>query len=129
MVEDDPAYAGLIKRFHEETPKLFCGEAELVTLQSLSMMRHVVAVNEVSLIILDLTLPDSKQVDTIEMIGRERSTLPPIYVISGDERIEVRRDCIAMGAVGFASKKHVIESPNFFFASVYNEYLKRLHHG
>lgn len=129
LVEDDPAYAGLIKRFHEEAPKLYQGEAELITLQSLSMLRHVLATNNVSLVIMDLSLPDSHQSQTIEMVGQERKTLPPVYAITGDERIEVRRECIAMGFVGFALKQHVVQSPNFFFASIYNEFLKRLGHG
>lgn len=129
FVEDDPNYADIVARFYKEVPKLFGGGAELIALQTISMLRHVLATNSVQLIILDLTLPDSMQEDTIEMIGRERKTLPPVFVLTGDHRIEVRQQCIAMGAVGVAIKEHVIESPNFFFATVYNEYLKALGHG
>jgi len=129
MVEDDPTYADLVRQFHKEVPKLLGGEAELITIQTISMLRHLLAVNGVQLIILDLTLPDSMQKDTIELIGTERKKWPPIYVISGDERIEIREKCLAMGAVGFALKQHVISSPGFFFACVYNEYIKSLEHG
>lgn len=128
FVEDQPEYAEIIKRLHKDAPSLFCGEAELITVQTLSMLRHVLAANEVSLVILDLTLPDSHQKETVEFIGRERNNLPPIFVLTGDERIEVRQQCISMGAVGFAAKKHVVESPNFFFATLYNEYWRHLQH-
>lgn len=129
LIEDDPNFADIVSQLYREVPKLMGGEAELISLQTLSMMRHVLATNSVQLIILDLTLPDSMQEDTIEMIGRERKTLPPVFVITGDERIETRHKCIGMGAAGFALKKHIVDSPNFFFASVYNEYLKHLQHG
>lgn len=128
LVEDDTEYAGVVKQFYEEVPKLFGGGAEFIVLQTLAMMRHVLATNTVELIILDLTLPDSIQAKTIEFVGRERSSLPPIYVLTGDERLEVRQQCIAVGAVGFAIKKHVIESPNFFFACIFNEVLKHREH-
>lgn len=128
VAEDDPACADMLKRLHKEAPRLLCGEAELVVLQSRSMLERILSVSDVSLVVLDLTLPDSGQVETMEWVGKNREHLPPVYAITGDERMEVRHQCIAMGFVGFALKQHVFQSPNFFFASVYNEYLKRLEH-
>lgn len=129
MVEDDPNFSEIIRTFHKEVPKMIGGGSELIVIQTISMLRHILAVGDIQFVILDLTLTDSMQVDTIELIGREHKTMPPIYVITGDERIEVRDKCIAMGAVGFALKQHIVHAPNFFFASVYNEYIKALEHG
>lgn len=129
VCEDDILYGPLIKRMHEEVDKKLFGDAELIVIQTLSMLKHLLASNGVSLVVLDLTLTDSNQVETVEWVGREHSTLPPVYAITGDERMEIRKDCLAMGFCGFALKRHVNESPNFFFSSLLNEYLRRLDHG
>lgn len=129
LVEDCPEYAGLIRRFHEEIDKQLFGDAELIVITTLGMLKHLLATNNVSIIVADLTLPDSTQQQTIEWVGKERSAMPPVYAITGDERMEVRQQCIAMGFCGFALKKHANESPNFFFSSLLNEYLRRLEHG
>lgn len=129
VVEDDPLYGPMLKRFHEEIDKGVFDDAELIVIQTLSMLQHLLDTNNISIIAMDLTLADSTLNDTIEWVGKEHAKLPPIYAISGDERMQVRRDCIAMGFCGFAIKKHVNESPNFFFATLLNEYLRRLGHG
>lgn len=119
----------MIKRFHEAVDAHLFGDAELIVIQTLSMLKHLLATNGVSIIVADLTLSDSKLTETIEWVGKERANIPPVYAITGDERMEVRQQCIAMGFCGFALKKHVNESPNFFFSSLLNEYLRRLEHG
>ncbi len=127
LVEDDKNFSGLIRELRKNVDTLFLGNAELVALQSFEMMRHVVGAGHVIMCVLDLTLPDSPQATTMDWIRKEAHTFPcPIYIITGDERIEVRRECIFAGATGFAIKRHVIESPNFFFASLYNAYLTGL---
>lgn len=129
VCEDDPFYGPMLKSFHEEVDKKLFGDAELIVIQTRSMLAHLLASNGVSIVVMDLTLTDSKQVETIEWVGKERANLPPVYAITGDERMEVREQCIAMGFCGFALKIHVNESPNFFFSSLLNEYLRRLEHG
>lgn len=129
VVEDDPLYGPMLKRFHEEVDKKLFGDAELIVIQTLSMLKHLLATSGVSIVVMDLTLGDSKQTETIEWVGQERAHLPPIYAITGDERMEVRKDCLSVGFCGFALKIHVNESPNFFFSSLLNEYLRRLDHG
>lgn len=119
----------MLKRFHEVVDAQLFGDAELIVIQTLSMLQHLLATNGISIIVMDLTLADSKQSETVEWVGRERAHLPPVYAITGDERMEVRQQCIAVGFCGFALKRHVNESPNFFFSSLLNEYLRRLDHG
>lgn len=122
FVEDESDFSGLVTRLREEVPKMFCGELELIVLRELGMAKHVLSTNNVALVVLDLTLPDSMQVDTIRWVA-ETHRQWPIYVLTGDERIEVRRECLYAGAVGFALKKHVLQSPNFFFAELYNAHV------
>lgn len=130
LVEDDKNFSGLVRDLRKNVDLLFLGDAELVVLQSLEMLKHVVSSTHVVLAVLDLALPDSPQAETINFIRREAHTFPaPIFILTGDERIEVRRECLFSGAVGFALKKHIIESPNFFFADLYNAYLVGLDHG
>lgn len=126
VVEDDVNFSGLVKTFFEEVPKVFKGEADLIVLQTRSMLERVLATNGISLIVLDLTLEDSPQAATIEWVVEHSLTLPPVIGMSGDERIEIRDKCILSGFSGFATKKHIVESPNFFFAECYNAHLKGL---
>jgi DNA-binding NarL/FixJ family response regulator len=129
ICEDDPLYGPMLKRFHEEVDAKLFGDAELIVIQTLSMLKHLLATNGISIIVADLTLQDSTLTQTIEWVGRDKAVLPPVYAITGDERLEVRKDCLAAGFCGFALKKHVNESPNFFFSSLLNEYMRRLDHG
>lgn len=123
IVEDDPIFSQVLKRFYEDVPKLFRDDVDLVVLQTRSMMEHLLSINSVVLIVLDLALPDSTQAQTVEWISSVSKTAPPIIAISGDERIEIRDKCLLAGAKAFALKKHMIESPNYFFANCYNEHV------
>lgn len=129
LAEDDPTFAGVVKQFYEEVPKAFKGEADLIVVQELAMMQRVLSTNGVSMIVLDLTLPDSLQAQTIEWIAGHAGKVPPIMVITGDERIEVRDKCLLAGAKGFALKQHIVKSANFFFADCYNLHVLSLRHG
>jgi len=126
FVEDEADFSGLVRDLRKTVDALFLGDAELVVLQSMEMMKHVLATNHVVLVVMDLSLPDSPQEHTIELIARDHAKMPPIVVLTGDERIEVRRQCLFAGAAGVATKRHVIESPNFFFAYLYNIFLLTL---
>lgn len=124
LVEDEKEFSGLIREMRKTVDALFLGDAELVVLQTLEMMKHVLTTGQVILVIMDLTLPDSPQEQTINFIAKEAHVMPiPVMVLTGDERLEIRRQCMFSGAAGFALKKHVIESPNSFFAYAYNTYL------
>ncbi len=126
FIEDQTTFIQLVKDLRDKVDKLFCGTAEIVTIQTLGMAKSVLATRDVSLVILDLSLPDSPQPDTIDFIAQNHRHWPPIFVITGDERIEVRRECLFAGASGFAIKKHVVESTNFFFANLLNMHLKHI---
>lgn len=125
--EDDPLFVEVIKRFYEEIPKIVGTDLELIVIQTLDMLKHVIATGNVVLIILDLSLPDSHQGQTVEMIFRDAEHLPPIVALTGDERIEVRDKCLMAGVSNFVLKKHAIASPHYFFADCYNARVKGLH--
>lgn len=124
FIEDEKNFSDLIKKVRQDVEAAFCGTAQLVVVKELAMARSILATQDVALVIFDLTLPDSRQEDSIDFIRHNHEHWPPIYVLTGDERIEVRRECLFAGAAGFAIKRHVLESPNFFFASLLNMYLK-----
>lgn len=128
ICEDEPNFAGILKQFYEDIPKLFKEDTDLIVVQTLAMMERVISTNHISLIVLDLALPDSPQAKTIEWVVRLGKTSPAIMVMTGDERIEVRDKCLLAGAAGFALKQHIVASPNFFFAECYNLHLRSLRH-
>lgn len=128
-VEDDPKFGEVMGRFHSEAPRIFRGEAELMVVETLVTAKHVISAGDISMVLLDLTLPDSNPEATIEWMAVDRDRLPPIFVISGDETLETRQRCLAMGAVGYAEKRHIVHAPNFFFAQVYDEFYKGLLRG
>lgn len=124
FLEDESSFSDMIKTVRKNVDGCFCGTAQLVVVTTLEMGKRILATHDVALVILDLTLVDSRQEDSIDFIRHNHEHWPPIYVLTGDERIEVRRECLFAGAAGFAIKRHVLESPNFFFASLLNMYLK-----
>lgn len=128
IAEDEPNFASIVKQFYEDVPKLFKEDTDLIVVQTLAMMERVISTNHISLIVLDLALPDSPQSRTIEWIASFANSTPAIMVMTGDERIEVRDKCLLAGAAGFALKQHIISSPNFFFAECYNLHLLSLRH-
>lgn len=122
FVEDEVLYSDIIIDLRKKVSAIFCGDSELIVLRELGMAKHVLATNHILLVILDLGLPDSLQPDTITWVSEVHQQWP-IYVVTGDERMETRDKCLLAGAAGFAIKKHVLESPNFFFAGLYNSYV------
>lgn len=122
FLEDQPEFSDIVVSLRKEVSTLFCGDNELIVLRELGMAKHVLDTNHILLVIADLTLPDSRQPDTINWIAEVHRKWP-IFAITGDERMEVRDKCLLAGAAGFAIKKHVIESPNFFFAELYNAHV------
>lgn len=131
-VEDDPGFAGVMAEFHAKADRIFVGEAELMVVGLLHTAKHVISSDlsgGISMVLLDLALPDSKPEATIDWVAENRSTLPPIFVITGDGSLATRQRCLAMGAVGFWEKHHIVAASNAFFAAVYNEWYKSLLYG
>jgi len=126
FVEDEKDFTEVVRRLQATVDKKLFGDTELLILQSLAMLKHVLETSEALMIILDLTLPDSSNEHTMEVLAREHHLWPPVFVLTGDERLETRDKCLSYGAVGFAIKRQVLESPNFFFSYLYNEHVKRL---
>lgn len=124
IVEDDPTYGGLIRDFHKEIDANLFGSAELIVIQTISMLKHLLATNGISVIVMDLTLTDSNQEETISMVQRDGSQMPPVFAITGDEKLSTRQRCLDVGFAGFALKKHVNDSPHFFFAELLNVHMR-----
>lgn len=79
----------------------------------------------IDLILLDLVLLDSNEGETIKFVEKEHENLPPIVIITGSDVLTIRQQCLSAGACGFALKRHLFNSPNFFFSELYNVCYKR----
>jgi DNA-binding NarL/FixJ family response regulator len=123
LVEDEKDAADVFTRFYHAAWESSQGQLDFLTTHSLAGMRETLASKQIDILLLDLTLGDSTSSNTIALIENEHGSLPPIIVVTGDENIETRRKCIKAGARGFALKKHIFNSPNFFFAEIYNIFL------
>jgi DNA-binding response OmpR family regulator len=107
------------------------GAIEIVSTSSLAGLRTRIAdTKQIDLILLDLVLLDSSEDETIKFVEEQHGNLPPIVIVTANDVLETRQRCLSVGACGFALKRHIFISPNFFFSELYNvcyfRYLKRL---
>jgi len=92
----------LMTHRHPEVPLVNCGTLAdgLVALA---------AAPDISLVLLDLNLPDSRGVATLQRL-REAAPMPRVIVVSADDRAETIMNAIDAGAVGFIPKTADIEA-------------------
>lgn len=125
LIEDQEGVRLVWKRFHDLAEPVFRGQLELQVANDLEQGRAKLKGDEYDAIILDLTLPPLASDEVITFIAEQHHALPPIYVLTGDDDIYVRRRCMMSGASGFWLKADAEERPDLFFKSLYNAYLKR----
>lgn len=97
IVDDDRSLVEAVSLFLEghgyRTVPAFSGE------EGLARARR----NGVALAIIDLHLPDISGIDVARTLHQEGTDIAFI-LISGDDRPEIRRECLAAGARSFLSK-------------------------
>jgi DNA-binding NarL/FixJ family response regulator len=120
LVEDEQGAVIIFKRISKTAWESSHGELEFIIVHTLADARKVIRESHVDVFLFDLTLDDSTPDNSISVIENEHNILPPIVVCTGNEALDIRRRCLDAGAQGFALKKHIFQSPNFFFAEVYN---------
>lgn len=126
LIEDEKGAAILFKRFAQTSWEDSRGKVELIHTHTLAEGKDILQTKEIDVILLDLTLTDSTQENSIKLIEDHHEIFPAIVVVTGDETMITRKRCIFAGARGFALKKHIFQSPNFFFAEIYNIFLEAL---
>ncbi len=106
LVEDNAADATLVREYLSEPA------AEFRILHVSNVADAVTALGSVpiDLVLLDLRLPDSNGVETVETI-RAAATRVPIVVLSGMEDERLGSNCVHRGAEDFLSKSRIKGEP------------------
>jgi len=125
LIDDEEGIRIVWKRFHDLAEPVFRGQLEMHVASDLEQGLERLKSGEYDIVILDLELGDSPQLQTISYIFEHAEELPPVIVLTGDEDIYVRRRCMIAGAADFWIKGDATENPDLLFKSIYNEYLKR----
>lgn len=99
LLEDDSRFAELVRHVLADAAPEF--EVEHVTRLSTAMARLVR--RQISLVITDLDLPDSRGAATVRHLQRAAPNVP-VIVLSGEADVEVALECIREGADEFLVK-------------------------
>jgi CheY-like chemotaxis protein len=109
LVEDNPVNITLIKKLLSHADSFILGEALSFLVTSVATVKEAIAALDTTaynVILLDLMLPDSSGLDTLESI-KEKAEQIPIVVQTGsdDENLVVK--AFQMGANGYLHKKNI----------------------
>ena len=101
-VEDDAAFAYLVREFLERTGKRFITERAEFLAEALEELSE----RDFDVVLLDLSLPDSSGPATVSAIVDSGCGVP-VIVLSGLEDEDVAKEAYSLGAAGFISKNHL----------------------
>ncbi|MCA9706026.1 MAG: EAL domain-containing protein [Myxococcales bacterium] len=103
LAEDNPADARLVKELLREC---WGGEFELLSSSRLDQALQIATTQDVQVMLLDLTLPDSSGIDTVRRACASAPGLP-IVVMTGMGDEEVARRAVSEGAQDFLVKGEI----------------------
>ena len=99
VVEDDPVMGRALKRV------LGGPGHEVVLATSVNEGEQVVDTRQVSLVVLDLTLPDGDGRDLLVRLRERPATATvPVVILSGEDEPDVKAECLALGADEYLDK-------------------------
>jgi two-component system cell cycle response regulator len=99
LVEDDPTMARLLSR------ALGGPGHEVVVATTVAEGERVLDARPVSLVVLDLSLPDGDGRDLLVRLREQASTATlPVVILSGEMRPDVKAECLALGADVYLDK-------------------------
>ena len=104
VVEDDPADLRLIA---QALGAAHDPDLRLLRANSLTDAMETLSVSAVSLVVLDLNLPESSGLDTLAAVRRHFPVVP-LVVLTGDDDHELGRQCISAGAQDFLTKSELV---------------------
>jgi PAS domain S-box-containing protein len=104
LVEDNPADAYLLTELLEETDQQ---QWQIVQAQSLHIALEYLSNNHFEIILLDLSLPDSKGLNTVTQI-RDAAQDLPIVVLTGTDDQELALQALAKGAQDYLVKGKIV---------------------
>ena len=100
IVEDEPAQAGLVQAYLEETG---WNHFKVSQAPSLAAMAETLRDSPPDVVLLDLNLPDSQGLPTLQE-ARERVEGAPIILLTGQENPELAMQALEAGAHDFLTK-------------------------
>ncbi len=125
--EDEKLYGEAIKRLHEMVAKKFHGEVTFEVVKGWRDLAIYVTERPPSVILLDLSLGDSREADTIESMRSVWQKWPPIMVLTGnDYDLDLRRKCLLAGADDFMQKTEANRNPELLGERLYHCFLRNL---
>ena len=96
LIEDDPAFAGIVKELAQELD-LDCVTTDNA-LEGLALARELLPKG----ILLDLGLPDRSGLAVLEQLKRDPATRPiPVHIVSASDHTQV---ALELGAIGYIMK-------------------------
>lgn len=99
IVEDDPDIKALLMT------ELAGTRREIITASTITGARALLEVNEVSLVLLDLLLPDGDGRELLlDLRNRGLTSRRPVVVLSSKSEPSVQAECYALGAINFFAK-------------------------
>jgi len=102
IVEDDAGFAYLVREYLERTGKQFITERAETLAEALEELEE----HEFDVILLDLSLPDSRGAATVASIIDSGCGVP-VIVLSGYQDEAVMEEARRLGAAGFISKNNI----------------------
>ncbi len=103
IVEDNPADARLIRKLLKETPGIDCHDKYALNLaDGLQLLKH----NKISVVLLDLHLPDCRGTDTLIAIKNEHIHTPIVVMTDQDDE-KTRLEALKLGAQDYLVKGRI----------------------
>jgi two-component system sensor histidine kinase UhpB len=99
LVEDDPLFAHLVRAALEPSP----AGSEWRLSHTMTLAQACAVTETPDLILLDLTLPDARGLDTLVRL-RERFAFVPVVLLTGLEDPEIEERALTSGAQDFLGK-------------------------
>ncbi len=100
LIEDNPADVRLVEEYLKEAEDFNC---DLLLADRLSIGLEAISNNNLDLVLLDLSLPDSQGLDTAKRV-LERGTSLPIVILTGLDDKQKAKSAIAYGVEDFLVK-------------------------
>ncbi|MEM1094265.1 MAG: hybrid sensor histidine kinase/response regulator [Bacteroidota bacterium] len=103
LIEDDALYARLISRLLALPHEVAAFEVDIVTAPTLAQGLTVLSTMEIDVVLLDLTLPDSKVLDGLTRLQHVAPRLP-IIILTGSDDEALALEAIRVGAQDYLLK-------------------------
>ncbi|AMK75340.1 MULTISPECIES: diguanylate cyclase [Methylomonas] len=103
LIEDEPGDASLVRQYLRASPNL---RFELIWRENLADGEQTIAQQKIDVVLVDLSLPDSRGLDTVRRI-RKATRVLPIIVLTGHDDTEFSLKALDCGAQDYLIKTSI----------------------